>query len=74
MPTQSYEPATGFIMAVGPLDTEWSAFGQIVVFDKTFGNLQLTEIPEPASINLMASGLAVIVILKHRPGRRGGAP
>jgi hypothetical protein len=74
VPTAPYDPATGFITAVGPLYTNWTDFGQIIVFDKTFGDLQLTEVvPEPASIVLLAAGLPVLAIMRCRARRRGGA-
>jgi hypothetical protein len=62
--TQPYDPATGFITAVGPLYTDWTDFGQVVVFDKTFGDLQLTELPEPASLVLMAMGLVLVPVVR----------
>jgi hypothetical protein len=72
--TQPYDPATGFITAVGPLYTNWTDFGQVIVFDKTFGDLELTEVvPEPASIVLLAAGLPLLAIMRCRARRRGGA-
>jgi hypothetical protein len=74
VPTAPYDPATGFITAVGPLYTNWTDFGQVIVFDKTFGDLELTEVvPEPASIVLLAAGLPLLAIMRCRARRRGGA-
>jgi PEP-CTERM motif len=67
VPTRPYDPTTGYITAVGPNNTDSTALGHVVQFDKSVGDIQLTEaVPEPTSIVLLSLGIFTAMLFRGR--------